>query len=1001
MSRKSVILPFMLIFMMALSTLVSGDYQLGKTYHGFKLKEKRFVKEVNADCYYFEHEKSGARLLKIATDDVNKTFSISFKTVPESDAGTPHIMEHSVLNGSKNFPVKSPFDVLAKGSLNTFLNAMTGSDITIYPVASMNEKDYFNLMHVYLDAVFNPLIYDDPRILQQEGWHHELESADAPVVYKGVVYNEMKGAYSSPTRELGYQVDLNLFPDNGYHFSSGGYPRAIPTLTYEAFLDFHRKYYHPSNSYIYLYGNADMDRELEFIDRAYLANYDRSKFVVDIPIQKPFPQMKVVDTWYAASENSSVDNQTYLTLNFVAGLNTDQQLVWALNVLSDVLVNQESAPVRLALQEAGIGKEVRASVDDLQQNVFQIMVQNANPGDRDKFKEIVFNTLREVAQNGVDMEAVQGTLNRLEFRLREGNDAQKGLTYNFQSIANWFFAGDPFKGLEYEKPLATIKKAINEGYLESVIKKELLDNTHSLLLTMAPKPGLESQITEEVEVELAAFKSSLSGDDVSNLVKNTNDLIEYQQREDDPEALETIPMLALSDIKEDVEWYGVSENKVNDVLVLHHDTFTNNVVYGRFFYDLRVLPDNLLPYAGLLAEVMGSLNTRNYAYGDLDKALKIHTGGFATYLDSYLEDRRDENLLPKYVVSVKAMNDKTGKMFELVDEIVNNTQYGDKERLKAVLTRHQSRLDARAKQDGISLAMGRLASYYSEAGKFEEITGGVEYYWFITDLASNYETKYDEIRANLEKTAQLLFTNQNLIAAATCAAADFEDFTKQLSVLADKRSGETVNYANWNLKLEKKNEGLLTASKVQYVVTGYDFKKLGYEFNGKMWVMNQALSREYLNQKLRVIGGAYGGFSGFNSNGTAFMASYRDPNLKETVENYEGAPKFLAEFEADASELTRLIIGTISRLDRPITPSQQGDRAFRYYFEKVKKEQLQKDRAAVLTTTVQDIRGMQKMVADILAQKTLCVYGNEEKIKENKTLFKELVPLDKTQEINL
>ncbi|MEJ2054391.1 MAG: insulinase family protein [Calditrichaceae bacterium] len=995
MKRISFLMFLCLTVILLFSQSLMAGYEVNKTYHGFKLIEKKFVKEVNADCYYFIHEKSGARLLKIAAEDPNKTFSITFKTVPESNAGTPHIMEHSVLNGSENFPVKSPFDVLLKGSLNTFLNAMTGGDLTIYPVASMNNKDYFNLMHIYLDAVFNPLIYKDPRILKQEGWHYELTNKDSALVYKGVVYNEMKGAFSSPDRELGYQVDKNLFPDNGYHFSSGGYPSEIPTLTYEDFINFHKKYYHPSNSYIYLYGDADLDKELAFIDREYLSAYKKSDAEIKIPLQKPFNEMKEVNAYYSAPEGSSMENQSYLALNYVSGLNTDQKLIFALDILAEVLVNGESAPVRLAVQEAGIGKEIRAGVDEMKQNVFQIRVQNANPADKDKFLAIVNESLQKVIDNGLDMEAVEGRLNRIEFRLREGDDAQKGLTYNFQALNGWLFAQDPFLSLQYEKPLAEIKSAIKEGYLQKVIKEYMLNNPHSLLLVLEPKPGLEAEIAEKTETELADYKASLSKKEVNELVDETKGLIEYQEREDSDEALATIPMLELKDINPKAEWYGISENKVKGVSVLHHETFTNNVVYARLYYDLRVLPTELVPYAALLAEVMGSMNTRNYSYGELDKALNLQTGGFSTFLNSYLENRNDDNLLPKFIVNSKSTNDKVDKMFELITEIVNNTNYADKDRLEDVLTRYQSRLESNIKQNGFGYTRTRLLSYFSNEGMFDEMTGGVEYYRFITGLAGNFDKKSDEIIANLNKTAALLFNRNNLMTSVTCSAEDLPKFNDNVNKFIATQPEHEVNYQTWNFKPEKKNEGLLAASKVQYVIKGYDYKKLGYHWNGQMRVLSQILSSDYLQNQIRVIGGAYGGFSAFGSNGIAYFASYRDPNLKKTLQNYDATPEYLDKFAADDKEMVRYIIGTIARIDRPLTPSQQGNAAVRYYFEKTTREDLQKEREAALSVTAKDIKDMKKMVEDILSQNTYCVYGNEEKIQSEKKLFSELVPLSK------
>jgi len=975
------------------TTIILAGQENGDTMHGFKLFEKRFVKEVNAECYYFEHIKSGARLLKIAADDANKTFSIAFKTTPEDDYGTPHIMEHSVLNGSKNFPVKSPFDILAKGSLNTFLNAMTGSDITIYPVASMNDKDYFNLMHVYLDAVLYPRIYDDPRILKQEGWHHELVSKEDEVTYKGVVYNEMKGAFSSPTRKLSYQVYKNLFPNSPYGFSSGGYPKAIPGLTYENFIAFHQKYYHPSNSYIFLYGDADLEKELEFIDSEYLSNFEKSDAVASIPLQQPFAEMKTVVASYPLPEGSETEDQTYLTYSVVAGEGKDRALVYALDVLEDVLINQESAPIRLALQEAGIGREVSAYVDDIKQNVFQIMVQNANPDDAQKFYEMITSTLREVVKNGLDKEAVEGSINRMEFRLREGDDAQKGLSYNFQALAGWFYADDPFLSLQYEEPLAAVKKALTTPYLESIIEKYLLDNPHSLLLTLKPEPGLEQKNNEMIVAECAAFKNSLSEEEQDRLVNETQELIAYQQSEDSPEALATIPMLEKSDINPKAEWWQVSEGAIGETPLLHYDTFSNNVVYVNLYFDMRVLPANLIPYASLLADLLGKLNTENYSFGDLDNALNIHTGGFRAYLNAYLENNNDDKMIPKFIVSSKAMNKKLGKLIELNSEIINKTIYKDKERLKAVLTRRQSRLDASVKQNGFGYARTRLLSYFSNDGLFNELTNGVEYYWFVTDLLESFDDNADEFISRLAKTAELLFTKENLIIGVTCDKSDYDLFSHKAGDFITTLPSTPVTLNDWKLQPQKKNEGLLAASKVQYVIQGWDFKELGYEWSGVMRVLNQALSRDYLQNTVRVQGGAYGGFSSFSPTGQVYFASYRDPNLKKTLENFAATPDYVRTFEADDSEMTRLIIGAIARMDRPLTPSEKGNQAIRRYFKKTTQQLVQQDRDAVLGCTPEQLQSMANLVIDILGQQTWCVYGNEDKIKAEKQVFDNIIEL--------
>lgn len=995
MKNKIFIVTLIALVAFVWSCTPGSQYKVDQTYHGFKLVEKKFVKEVNAECYYFIHEKSGARLLKIAADDANKLFNIAFKTAPEHDYGTPHIMEHSVLNGSKNFPVKSPFDVLSKGSLNTFLNAMTGSDITTYPVASMNDKDYFNLMHVYLDAVFNPLLHEDPRILKQEGWHYELDDIDGEIVYKGVVYNEMKGAFSSPTTELNYQTNKILFPDNTYGVSSGGYPAAISGLDYEYFKSFHKKFYDPSNSYTLLYGNADLDKELQFIDAEYFSNYEKPEGKIEINLQKPFEAKKYAEKPYAVPEGSSTKDNTYLSLNIVTGLNTDQELSYSLDILREAIVNHESAPIRLALQEAGIGKDVRAFVNNSKQNVFTIRVQNANPEDKDKFEKIIYETLQKVSDEGVDKSTIEGILNRIEFNMREGNTPQKGMMYIMRSYPTWFFAEDPFLGLEFEKPLAAVKEGINNGLLEKVIKEQLIENPHALLMVLKPQPGLEKEITANTKKELAEYKASLSKEELEQLIEDTKTLKESQKEEDTPEALATIPLLSLSDISPEVEWYDIEERKVSEVPVLFHNDFTSNILYTNLYFDMRALPQELIPYGNLLCEIIGLLNTENYTYGELDNELNIHTGGFYTGLYSYLEDNSDDKLLPYFVVTSKAFTEKGNKLFELASEIINTSKYEDAERLKAVLTRHQSRVESNVKNNGIGYAMTRLRSYYSNDGMFSELTNGLDYYNFITDITNNFDTKNNEISKKLAQTANILFNQKNMMASVTCSEDEYAVYSAALQNFISTLPEGDGQINDWKFDMSIKNEGLMAASKVQYVIKGYNFKKLGYEWDGRMRVMNQVLSNEWVKNQVRVIGGAYGGFSGFSSSGNAYFGSYRDPNLKETLDNYDASPKFLNEFEATEAEMTRFIIGTISRMDRPTTASQRGSIAVSNYLKHTTIDDLKAERNAVLATTIDDVKAYEGMISDILSQNAICVYGNTDKIKENKDLFNEILPVTK------
>lgn len=967
-----------------LAILLSGCG--GEKYEGYTVIDSKFVSEVNAECVYLVHEKSGARIFKIKADDPNKLFAVAFKTVPNSDCGTPHIMEHSVLNGSKNFPVKSPFDVLMQGSLNTFLNAMTGADMTIYPVASMNDKDYFNLMHVYLDAVFNPLIYDDERIFKQEGWHYELTGEDDPLIYKGVVYNEMKGSFSSPQRELGYQVAKNLYPDNCYRFSSGGYPSAIPELTYEDFLDFHATHYHPSNSYILLYGDADLSEELEFIDKNYLSEYERSDKEVKIAEQKPFDEIKRVVSGYPVMEGSDLEDNTFLQLSIVTGRSTEYAKNMALDVIADVVVNQETAPLRLALNDAGIGKNVAAYIDDNKQNAFNIIVMNANEDQRDEFYDITMATFEKVVEEGLDKEAIEGTLNRMEFNLREGSSPQKGLTYGMQLLHGWFFDNDPYIGLEYEKPLAEVKKSLTEDYMELVISENLLGNNHAVLMALKPVPGLQAEIDASTVKELSEKKASMDDATMTELIEDTKELVEYQKRSDTPEALATIPMLSLDDITKEAVWYEGGEKEIDGIKIVHLDEFTSDIHYTKLLFDLRVLSQDQIQYAELLSGLFGKFDTENYTYGELDKQFNIHTGGFNSAIMVFTPGMSDSDYVPKFVVSSKVVGDKSEKMFELTKEVLTSSKF-EKERLRELLTRHFAGVESGAKNNGMAYAATRLFSYYSNTGIFNEQINGFEYYWFLSDLVNNFDEKYKEIAASMNAVSDLLFTTSNMEVNITCSNENYQDFVGSFSDFAAMIPAGNQEFAEWNLVPEKKNEGFMTTSKVQYVLKGANYKELGYNWSGKISVLSQILSTDWLQNQIRVIGGAYGGFSSFGPSGNMYFGSYRDPNLVESLDNYDATPDYLESFEADEKAMTRYIIGTIASLDNPETPATKANTALNRYYNGISREFVQSQRDDILSTTAEDIRGMKDMVKELMDQNIYCVYGNKEKIEQDSDIF--------------
>ena len=979
-------------------TLKTPALQIGQTYHGFKLIRDQQIPELQVTALLFEHVKSGARLLKLITTDDNRVFTIAFRTPPDNDCGTPHIIEHTVLNGSRKFPVKSPFDVLSKGSLNTFINAFTGNDMTCYPVASRNEKDFFNLMDVYLDAVYYPLIYQEPKIFAQEGWHHELNDRAEPVTYKGVVYNEMKGAYSSPNRELNYQIYKNLFPDSCYRFTAGGHPNAIPELSYQKFLQFHKTLYHPANSYIFLYGNGDALSELRFIDENYLNRFGRTDVDSTIPLQKPFTAMKEVTATYAVAASENLKGKAFLTMTFIAGEAVQRDLSMALDILCEVLVNQPSAPLRRALQQAGIGEDVYAGHDELRQNVWSIVVRNAEENQREQFKQVVLSTLQTQVRQGLDKKLIEGVINRTEFALREGGESggfPRGLQQFFRVLAGWFYADDPILSLQYEKPLQMVKTSLKTDYLEKIISKYFLGNPHTLLLVLKPDNTQEEKNNARTVAELANFKAAQGDAEIARLVAATGELKKYQETPDTPEKLATIPMLTLKDINPKADFYNADPRSIAGRTVLAYPAPTAGIVYLRLWFDLSAVPRELVPYASLISALLGELNTSLHQFGDLNNELNINTGGVDFELTGFSRHQDANQLLPVFAVRGKVLNDKLERMLDLIAEIVTQTDYTGKQRLQEKLTELNSRLESMVKNNGLQVALRRLNSYFTPLGQYAELARGLTFAHFIADLTRNFNGRADEIIANLQKTADLIFRRENLSVGITAGEEECRRFGQMAPAFFVKLAGgrQAVPPVGFAFVPADKNEGLLSASKVQYVVQGFNFKSLGYSYSGRMALLNQILSTDYLQNTIRVLGGAYGGFSNFDRNGNVYFASYRDPNLKETLDNYAAAVKYLNEFQVDETGMTRFIIGTIAALDTPLLAPEKGDRAFASFFEGATAADSQRERDEVLSARVADIRATAKLVADILAKRLYCVYGNEQKIIANQPLFDKLVKI--------
>ena len=967
------------------------DLENLKGLEAYEVETLKGIEELNSAGAVLRHRKTGAKIFLLSNDDNNKVFCIGFRTPPKDSTGLPHILEHSVLCGSDKFPVKDPFVELVKGSLNTFLNAMTYPDKTVYPVASCNEKDFQNLMDVYMDAVLHPNIYKEEKIFRQEGWHYELENEDAPLTINGVVYNEMKGVYSSPESVLDRYIQKLLYPDNCYTQESGGDPEVIPELTYEQFLDFHRTYYHPSNSYIYLYGDMDMAEKLTWLDEAYLCHYEARPVDSAIPMQSPFEEPVEEEIFYSITEEEPEDHATYLSVNTVVGTDLDPRLYLGFQILEYALVNVPGAPLKKALMDAGIGEDILGGYENgILQPYFSVVAKGAEKEQKGEFLTVVKGTLRKLADQGLDKKSLRSGINYFEFRSREADygTAPKGLMYGLQSLDSWLYDGDPMMHLAYGETFEFLKKAVDEGYFESLIRDYLLDNPSEAVITVSPKKGLTAEKEAALAKKLADYKESLSDGEIRRLVEETKALKAYQDEPSPKEELEKIPLLKRSDIAPEAEKLIWEETETDGIKVIRHEMFTSGIGYLRLLFGTDRIPTEDLPYVGLLKSVLGYVDTEHYTYSDLASEIYLNSGGINFSVTSYPNLEQPENFTGVFAADVKVLYEKLDFGFGILKEILTGSLLDDEKRLGEILGETRSRARMKLENAGHSAAVSRATSYFSPTAAFNELTGGIGYYHFLERTAKEFPEKKGEIIAKLKEVCGKLFTRDNLLVSYTAGADGFAALEGEVKALAASLPAGGDRYPfTWTKGC--RNEGFKSASQVNYVARCGNFRDQGYEYTGALRILKVMLSYDYLWLNIRVKGGAYGCMSGFGRSGEGYLVSYRDPNLRETNQVYEGVVDYLRQFEADERDMTKFVIGTISDLDTPLTPSIRGSRGLSAYLSGVTQEMLQKERDQVLSATVEDIRALADIVKAVLDTGAFCVVGNEDKIEGAKDLFGE------------
>ncbi|MGE5251134.1 MAG: insulinase family protein [Bacteroidota bacterium] len=948
----------------------------------FTFLQEREIPEINSHAKLYVHDKTGARLVSITNADENKTFGITFRTPPPSSNGIAHIMEHSVLCGSRKYPVKEPFIELAKSSLNTFLNAMTYPDKTTYPVASTNLQDFYNLMDVYLDAVFYPLI---PELtVMQEGWHYETESPDAPLTYKGVVFNEMKGNYSSPDNLLNEHSQHSLFPDTIYSLDSGGDPLVIPDLTYEEFVKFHKTFYHPSNSYIWFYGDDPEEERLRIMDQ-WLNDFDRLELDSAIPLQTRFeaPRREV----HQYDSGDTEDPKTYITLNWMLDESPDTETSLGLSMLSHILTATPASPLRKALMDSGLGEDLAGAdfSEEFRQMVYSTGMKGVEAANVAKVEALILSTLERLT-SGIDPDTIAASLNTVEFQLREQNTGRfpRGLALMLGALTSWLYDRDPLEALAFEAPLASIKErfAAGEKYFEGLIRRYLIENPHRVTVILEPDPQV-NQRREETETErLARAKAGMTPQQLDTVVTNMAELKRHQETPDTPEALATIPALSLGDLEKKVKTIPLELSSIEGAQVLYHDLFTNGILYLDLGFDLHCVPPELLPYVGLFGRALLELGTEKEDFVRLTQRIGRSTGGIrASSITATIRDSDQSALW--FMLRGKAVTAQAGELLAILDEILLTPKLDNAERFKQIVLEEKANAESGLIPGGHGVVNSRLRSRYTEAAWVSEQMDGLENLFFLRKLVDDVERDWPGVLARLEALRKVLLSRSGMLVNATVDSPHWKalepHLTEFLKTLPETQNGPQ----RWDWRTAPINEGLTMPAQVNYVGKGANLYAQGYELDGSVHVIGNYLGSTWLWEKIRVQGGAYGGFSSFDQNSGMFTyLSYRDPNVLATLENYDNTAGFLRNLELSDSELTKSIVGTIGSMDAYLLPDAKGYQSMVRHLTGYTDQARQQVRDEVLGTTVKDFRQFADVLTSVARNGSVVVLGSAEAISK-------------------
>ncbi len=946
----------------------------------FTVTQESTISEINANAKLLIHDKTGARILSITNNDENKCFGISFRTPSSDSTGVAHIMEHSVLSGSRKYPVKEPFVEILKGSLQTFVNAFTYPDKTCYPCASQNLKDFYNLVDIYLDAVFFPLIPE--HTFRQEGWHYEVTSPDSALSFKGVVFNEMKGAYSSPEDLLGDKSRSSLYPNNPYNFDSGGDPLVIPDLTYEAFKSFHNRYYHPSNSYIYFYGDDPENERLQILD-GWLSNFDKKDTGSEIPLQTRFSAPKKMTFPYDSGD--SAEGKSYLTVNWMLPESTNIDANLNFSLLNHILLGTPASPLKKVLIESGLGEDVTGGYEEqLRQSMFSAGMKGVQQENLEKVETLILNTLQSLARDGIDPQTVAASMNTVEFHLREQNTGRfpRGLSIMLEALTTWIYDGDPLEALAYEAPLIALKSKVEAGrHFETIIEKYLLDNPHRTTVMLVPDPD-EGKRRDAIENDrLLKTREHMTNQELDTVINLDADLKQRQNTPDSPEALATIPSLSLADIDRSIKTLPIASLSFDETPILYHDIFTNGIVYLDLGFDLHALPEALLPFAGLFGRLLLEMGTEKDDFVKLTQRIGRDTGGIrSTSVNSAI--RGSERSAAWFFLRGKAVTSQSGQLLDIIKDILLSARLDQRERFKQIVLERKAGLEAGLVPGGSSIVSQRLRARFSQADWISEQMSGITHLFFLRELIESIEQDWPTVLKKLEQLRQLMINRSAMIVNVTLDSTNWKAFQPRLHAflhaLPVNNRDEQQRQVKWAFnEYHGSNEGLTIPTQVNYVGKGANIYKLGYKLHGSILVINNYLQNTWLWEKIRVQGGAYGGHSAFDIHSGVFnFSSYRDPNLLASLDNYDATAGFLTSLDISDMELTKSIIGTIGDLDAYLLPDAKGWTSMVRWLVNYNDTLRQQFRDEVLATSQGDFKSFGEILGEMAQNGKVVVLGS-------------------------